>query len=634
MACGVGGLIAIAVVIAIWCSCCRKKKTKKPVSSAGPKDGDLEEGSPVGAADVYKTELWASQQHPPPPSYQVIGSQKLSAQAHNVQAVPMAMLEPQDLAQSGPLASGAIVAGQQPPARRPASSASSQRSGSVMLNKSSTTTRREPSGLPPGSLPMAPAKTEYNDALLTWIGGQLSKEKEGSGSGSGMSALNTEQQQQRQYMKRTSTTTKPKFDDISVYAIPFDALRMGRLVGEGSFGKVYLASWNETPVAVKVLVDTASALDNARPHALRRLAEPVLDKLSAEAGLMASMRHPNIIQFMGIVSMPPCVVTEYCERGSLTDVLRRGRRGEEALGWRLRLGMAVDAATGMLYLHARPQPIIHRDLKSPNLLVDSHWRVKVCDFNMSRIMEESGQASSLAGTNPRWLAPELMAGESASIASDIFAFGVVMWELLTWQLPWGKDNPWSVAHTVGNGGRLGIPPRWELPGPDNAAFGPQRMDAYIDLMQRCWAQNPYDRPSFGEAIRELRALMEGLPVPLQQEYSEGSPVQLSGTAGGTAAGVKKSGTVGGTGTVRAPSTVSGVEPVVAVNQHHQEDVDDAYLEGVDEGVYDSDYYHDDNVDTAASISSTAVVASMDHTASLPNWLSRGVGSWGSGKKKG
>lgn len=87
------------------------------------------------------------------------------------------------------------------------------------------------------------------------------------------------------------------------------------------------------------------------------------------------------VQFMGICKLPPCVVTEYCARGSLADVLRGGKQGKPGaaaeLTWRRRLSMALDAATGMLHLHARTPPIIHRDLKSPNLLVDVHWRVKV-----------------------------------------------------------------------------------------------------------------------------------------------------------------------------------------------------------------------------------------------------------------
>ena len=99
-----------------------------------------------------------------------------------------------------------------------------------------------------------------------------------------------------------------------------------------------------------------------------------------EAGMMAAMRHPNVVMYLGVCLQPPAVVTEYCARGSLNDVLKKCLAKPELtvqLDWVRRLGMALDAAKGMNYLHSSDPPVIHRDLKSPNLLVDKHWRVKV-----------------------------------------------------------------------------------------------------------------------------------------------------------------------------------------------------------------------------------------------------------------
>ncbi len=571
----------------------------------------------MSAADVYKSELRAQQcQQQQQIQYQQQLQQQQSARAMRAasiksQPVPLSLLEPTDVARTssgaptminttGPLAAGvSVVTGG---AIVGAAATASYMTGGASPTKSARThsaaTMSEASmpavvtvtaaAAVPASSAITQEEQDHNDALLTWIGGQLSREKEMEMQrpvAQKVPTLATVQQTQRPSPTKPSPS-RARFEDVSAYAIDFDTLHMGRNIGQGSFGKVYLAVWNETPVAVKVLVDTSSALDRKLddPLRLRRMAAPVLDKLAEEAGLMASMRHPNIIQFMGIVSMPPCVVTEFCERGSLTDVLKRGRKAEpgavEALSWKLRLSMAADAAKGMLYLHARPQPIIHRDLKSPNLLVDSHWRVKVCDFNMSRIMEESGQGSSLAGTNPRWLAPELLAGEHATTYSDVFAFGVVMWELLTWQLPWLSDNPWSVAHIVGNGGRLTIPSRWDLPGLDTKQF--TGLDEYIDLMQRCWAQNPYDRPGFSEIIPELKRMEASMPEIID-EYRM-SPAPSSASQGGGAGG-----------------SISNVASYPE------------YPEVGEEGLYD---------DMTASMNSTAVAASRDHTGSLPQWQSR------------
>lgn len=379
--------------------------------------------------------------------------------------------------------------------------------------------------------------------------------------------------------------------DVSPYEVDFAALRMGKRIGAGSFGKVYLATWNETPIAVKVLVDETTALDElGRPAgALHRMATPVLDKLKEEAGLMSSLRHPNILQFMGLCTIPPCVLTEYCSKGSLADILRAGRQGKmgmaENLSWRRRIGMAMDAATGMLHLHARSPPIVHRDLKSPNLLVDSHWRVKVADFNLSRLVEES-TGSSMAAMNPRWLAPEVLAGEGSATASDVFAFGIVMWEMLTWQLPWAKDGPWSVVNIVGQGGRLHIPSRWDIPGLDNDAFS--GLDQYISLLQRCWAQNPYDRPSFSEIIQELRAL-EATTAAVTY-----SPTSVAGNA--------------------------GTPTIVHDNTGQCADAEDAHCDG-EEGK--------EMVSISASVSSTAAAVSMNELRSMPQYTS--LSGWGSAK---
>lgn len=103
-----------------------------------------------------------------------------------------------------------------------------------------------------------------------------------------------------------------------------------------------------------------------------------------EAGMMASMRHPNVVMYLGVCLQPPCVVTEYCARGSLNDVFKRARATPALaaqLDWGRRLNMVLDAAKGMMYLHSSEPPVIHRDLKSPNLLVDKHWRLKVGTFS-------------------------------------------------------------------------------------------------------------------------------------------------------------------------------------------------------------------------------------------------------------
>ncbi|KAL4441022.1 hypothetical protein ABPG77_010453 [Micractinium sp. CCAP 211/92] len=263
-------------------------------------------------------------------------------------------------------------------------------------------------------------------------------------------------------------------------------------VGCGSFGSVYLASWHQTQVAAKILIDREALLGRADSKegsmASSLILPPSLaSKLDEEASLMASLRHPNIVGFLGVCSLPPCMISEYCARGSLASVLAAGRQDASVaaeLTWRRRLSMALDGALGMLYLHSRPVPICHRDLKSPNLLVDEHMRVKVADFNLSRLVQESSRTSSAAVMNPRWLAPEVLHGARATLASDVFAFGLVMWELLTWELPWTgaeAENPWQIVGMVVAGARPAVPQREQLPGPDVPPAA--SLEAYLQLMR-------------------------------------------------------------------------------------------------------------------------------------------------------
>ena len=114
---------------------------------------------------------------------------------------------------------------------------------------------------------------------------------------------------------------------------------------------------------------------------------------------------------------------EYCSRKSLDSILAAGTqdpRMARQLPWGRLLSMALDAAKGVLYLHSRAPPVAHRDLKSANLLVDGQWHIKVADFNLSRPMEAGVTVSTLAVTNPRWLAPCILAGEHGGLAADVW----------------------------------------------------------------------------------------------------------------------------------------------------------------------------------------------------------------------
>lgn len=310
---------------------------------------------------------------------------------------------------------------------------------------------------------------------------------------------------------RPTSPSRASSGNISYDEIEYMDLDVKERLGYGSFGAAYHAIYNLTPVAVKILMNPHLA------HTVQteEYKAQLLEDLHKEATLMASpgLRHPNIIQMMGVCNTPPCIVTEYCPRGSLTKVLGNCRAhvaGYE-LSWSRRVSMALDAAKGMLHLHTRQPPIIHRDLKSPNLLVTENWHIKVADFNLSKIMPEDGlslgslQLNTIGGgQNALWLSPENLRGDPSTAATDVFAFGVIMWEILTASIPWTSTSQLQVAMKVMNNERLLVPSASEVFGLEGQEL--PGYDQYVDLLQQCWAQEKGSRPTF----RNIAAILTEL----------------------------------------------------------------------------------------------------------------------------
>lgn len=216
--------------------------------------------------------------------------------------------------------------------------------------------------------------------------------------------------------------------------LDFSELRMGKAVGAGRSGSTFSAHWNGRVVAAKVVDLSAAAKSKSGGDAL---AKELLREFRREEEVASALRHPNIVQFLGSASAPPryCLVFEFMEGGTLAEVLRRNRKAPLDF-----FRLASDMAQGMSYLHEHS--VMHRDLKSSNVLLDAQGTAKISDFGLSCVMELGRSADLTAETGTYgWMAPEVIRHEPYSSKADVYSFAVVLWELLAKDVPFKGQTP-------------------------------------------------------------------------------------------------------------------------------------------------------------------------------------------------
>eukprot|EP01117_Protostelium_nocturnum_P019591 TRINITY_DN8537_c0_g1_i1.p1 TRINITY_DN8537_c0_g1~~TRINITY_DN8537_c0_g1_i1.p1 ORF type:complete len:438 (-),score=79.51 TRINITY_DN8537_c0_g1_i1:140-1453(-) len=270
--------------------------------------------------------------------------------------------------------------------------------------------------------------------------------------------------------------------------IKFSELKGLQKIASGGFGIVYRAEFRQTKVAVKQI--RAEHVTNEQFLSFVRESE-ILSKIRP---------HPNIITFIGF-TIPPddplSLVTELAEKGNLLDYI-----GKFSVNLAFKLRMIRGVALGMIHLHA--EGVIHRDLALRNVLLDKHLEPKVSDFGLSRIHTDEGPATTVADIGPiKWMAPEAILHKQYSTKSDVFSFGIMMYELISEKEPFKKLSIAEVAIQVV---RDGLRPKI----PDNCP------DTLEKMMRDCWETDPSKRPTFYQifaTLSQAETVEEAVLVP-------------------------------------------------------------------------------------------------------------------------
>uniref|UniRef100_A0A3B3CJ39 Mitogen-activated protein kinase kinase kinase 12 n=1 Tax=Oryzias melastigma TaxID=30732 RepID=A0A3B3CJ39_ORYME len=273
-------------------------------------------------------------------------------------------------------------------------------------------------------------------------------------------------------------STEHKHDLDEEWEVPFEEISDLQWVGSGAQGAVFLGKLHGQEVAVKKV---------------RNIKETDIKHLR-------KLKHPNIITFKGICTQAPCycIIMEYCAQGQLYEVLRAGRKITPSL----LMDWAMGIAGGMNYLHLHK--IIHRDLKSPNMLITYDDAVKISDFGTSKELSDKSTKMSFAGT-VAWMAPEVIRNEPVSEKVDIWSFGVVLWEMLTGEVPYKDVDSSAIIWGVGNNSL-------QLPVPDSCP------DSFKLLLRQCWNCKPRNRPSFRQILLHLDIASADILSTPQESY--------------------------------------------------------------------------------------------------------------------
>ncbi|XP_056273433.1 protein tyrosine kinase 2aa isoform X6 [Pseudoliparis swirei] len=274
------------------------------------------------------------------------------------------------------------------------------------------------------------------------------------------------------------------------YEIQRDRIELGRCIGEGQFGDVHQGVYNspEKPslaVAIKTCKNCTS--------------DSVREKFLQEALTMRQFDHPHIVKLIGVITENPVwIIMELCTLGELRSFLQVRKYNLDLSSLIL---FAYQLSTALAYLESKR--FVHRDIAARNVLVSSVDCVMLGDFGLSRYMEDSSYYKASKGKLPiKWMAPESINFRRFTSASDVWMFGVCMWEILMFGIkPFQGVKNNDVIGRIENGERLAMPA--------------QCPPTFYSLMTKCWSYDPSKRPRFTELKTQLNTILE--EEKLQQE---------------------------------------------------------------------------------------------------------------------
>ncbi|KAG9474644.1 hypothetical protein GDO78_004771 [Eleutherodactylus coqui] len=291
-----------------------------------------------------------------------------------------------------------------------------------------------------------------------------------------------------QYLKEPCKTARPQKPwEKDAWEVPRESLKLEKKLGAGQFGDVWLATYSgHTQVAVKTM----------KPGTMSP--EAFLE----EANLMKTLQHDRLVRLHAVVTQeePIYIITEYMEKGSLLDFLK-SQEGNYLTLPQL-IDFSAQIAEGMWFIEQKNY--IHRDLRAANCLVSAAMACKIADFGLARVIEDCEYTAREGAKFPiKWTAPEAANYGSFTIKSDVWSFGILMTEIITYgRTPYPGMSNLEVITALERG--------YRMPCPANC---PQE---FYGIMLQCWQQNPEQRPTF----EYLQGILEDFFTATESQYQQ------------------------------------------------------------------------------------------------------------------